>query len=559
MAAKLQCEICGGKLIGRPGGIYECENCGMEFDTAWAKAKFQEITGTVKVEGTVEVTGKVQVDSTANKEALLQRGMLALEDGDWDKAKEFFNRALDLDAQYAEAYLGLAMIDLYVKSKNELQEKYVSPLSSCRENKHLERARLYGDGRMRSWFGEMDSELAEQKKNREKYLRRNIQNLEPLRAKLVFPMKMIAVGTSHTVGLKADGNVLAVGKNRNGQCDVSKWTDIIAVAAGSNHTVGLKADGTVLAVGDNSYGQCKVNEWTDIVAVAAGRNHTVGLKADGTVVATSITPVFESCGQSSVSKWHDIVAIAAGTFHTVGLKRDGTVIATTIRKTSGHDVGQSNVDDWTDIVAIAAGMLYTIGLKADGTVVGTGSEKNTNDYWIDIVAICGGEYPEGIKTDGKLNGFASNSSEWSNLIAVSAGSEHIVGLRADGTVVARLYKTAKNTYPARCDVGNWRLFDDFNTLDEAINCRIRKAIAQRAAAEAERKAAAEKAEAERKAKIDKLNEEKQEREARRVALEQELPTFTGIFKTGKRKEAEAELARINTRLAEIEAELKKLG
>ena len=60
--AALQCEICGGKLMGRPGGIFECDSCGMEYDTAWAKAKIQQIKGTVQVEGTVEVQGTVKVD-----------------------------------------------------------------------------------------------------------------------------------------------------------------------------------------------------------------------------------------------------------------------------------------------------------------------------------------------------------------------------------------------------------------------------------------------------------------------------------------------------------------
>ena len=31
------------------------------------------------------------------------------------------------------------------------------------------------------------------------------------------------------------------------------------IAAGRCHTVGLKSDGTVTAVGDNKYGQCDVN------------------------------------------------------------------------------------------------------------------------------------------------------------------------------------------------------------------------------------------------------------------------------------------------------------
>ena len=64
--------------------------------------------------------------------------------------------------------------------------------------------------------------------------------------------------------MKSDGTVVATGYNANGQCDVSDWTDIIAVSAGDNHTVGLKSDGTVIAAGDNYYGQCDVSGWTNI-------------------------------------------------------------------------------------------------------------------------------------------------------------------------------------------------------------------------------------------------------------------------------------------------------
>ena len=66
---------------------------------------------------------------------------------------------------------------------------------------------------------------------------------------------------------------VAVGSNSDGKCN--EWTDIVAVAAGWYHTVGLKTDGTVVAVGLNNSGQCDVSGWTDIVAVAAGCYHTV--------------------------------------------------------------------------------------------------------------------------------------------------------------------------------------------------------------------------------------------------------------------------------------------
>ena len=72
---------------------------------------------------------------------------------------------------------------------------------------------------------------------------------------------MVAAGFIHTVGLRADGTVTALGNNDYGQCDVGGWTNIIQVAAGGYHTVGLKADGTVVAVGWNYLLQCDVGDW----------------------------------------------------------------------------------------------------------------------------------------------------------------------------------------------------------------------------------------------------------------------------------------------------------
>ena len=222
----------------------------------------------------------------------------------------------------------------------------------------------------------------------------------------------ISARDDHTVGLKADGTVAAVGYNEDGQCNVSGWTDIVAVAAGGNHTVGLKADGTVAAVGYNEDGQCNVSGWRDIVAVAAGSSHTVGLKADGTVVAVGNN----YRGRCNVSDWTDIVAISAGNRHTVGLKADGTVVAVGWNK-----YGQCNVSGWTDIVAISAGSDSTVGLKADGTVVAVGD----NEY-------------------GQCD-----VSDWTDIVAISV-DDHTVGLKKDGTVVA----VGENEY-GQCDVSGW--------------------------------------------------------------------------------------------------------
>ncbi|MGN1202932.1 MAG: hypothetical protein ACI4RF_06520, partial [Eubacterium sp.] len=93
----------------------------------------------------------------------------------------------------------------------------------------------------------------------------------------------VSAGISHTIGLKSDGIVVATnytGEYYKDQCEVSGWSDIVAVSAGDYHTVGLKSDGTVVATGSNSDGQRNVSGWRDIVAVSAGDYHTVGLKSD---------------------------------------------------------------------------------------------------------------------------------------------------------------------------------------------------------------------------------------------------------------------------------------
>ena len=270
----------------------------------------------------------------------------------------------------------------------------------------------------------------------------------------------IAAGEAHTVGLKADGTVVAAGWNSSGQCYVSDWTDIVSIAAGDEHTVGLKADGTVVAAGSNWNGQCKVRDWTDIVSIAAGDDHTVGLKADGTVVAAG-SSVYGEC---DVSDWTDIVSIAAGSSHTVGLKADGTVVAV-----GNNDYRKCNVSDWTDIVSIAAGSSHTVGLKADGTVVAAGSNKygqcKVSD-WTDIVSIAAGNvHTVGLKADGMVVATGKNDdgqcnvSDWRDIVSIAAGDSHTVGLKADGTVVA----TGKNDH-GQCKVSDWTDIGGSQTL-----------------------------------------------------------------------------------------------
>ena len=262
---------------------------------------------------------------------------------------------------------------------------------------------------------------------------------------------VVATGWAHTVGVKSNDRVMAVGDNDWGQCDVGDWVDINQVTAGYYHTVGLQSDGSVVAVGWNDYGQCDVGDWVEINQVAAGYYHTVGLQSDGTVVAVGSNDY----GQCDVGNWTDIIQVAAGGVHTVGLKSDGTVVAL------GDDTyGRCEVDDWEQIVQVAAGGHHTVGFKSDGTVVAVGLDDDGQcnvGSWTDITQVAtGGYHTVGAKSDGTMVAVGDNdfgqcdTGGWTDINQVAAGGHHTVGLKSDGTVVA----VGWNDY-GQCDVGSW--------------------------------------------------------------------------------------------------------
>jgi len=262
---------------------------------------------------------------------------------------------------------------------------------------------------------------------------------------------MVAAGPFHTVGLRANGTVVAVGMDYYGQCDVGGWTGIIQLAAGGLHTVGLRANGTVVAVGYNYYGQCDVGGWMDIIQVDAGYFHTVGLKDDGTVVAVGDNEY----GQCDVGGWTNIIQVTAGRWHTVGLKNDGTAVAV-----GRHYEGNCDVGGWTDIIQVTAGLFHTVGLKSDGTLVALGSnyygQCNVGN-WTSIMQVAAGDYHTvGVRSGGTVVAAGWNDDgqcdvgDWTDIIQAAAGLFHTVGLKANGTVVA----VGDNEY-GQCDVGGW--------------------------------------------------------------------------------------------------------
>lgn len=229
---------------------------------------------------------------------------------------------------------------------------------------------------------------------------------------------MVAGGGSdfHTVALKNDGTVMTWGRNSEGQLGdgttitrsspmaVAGLSSVVAVAASRDHTVALKADGTVMTWGSNANGQL----------------------GDGTT-DSSLRPL-------AVPGLSGVVAIAAGTTHTVVLKADGTLMAWGNNGLGvlGDGTNASThtplaVPGLSGVVAIAAGSVHTLALEADGTVM----------IW--------GHNGVGQLGDGTVS-FGRNSPVavpgLSGVVAVSAGSNHTVALKADGTIMTWGYNAS---------------------------------------------------------------------------------------------------------------------
>jgi alpha-tubulin suppressor-like RCC1 family protein len=218
----------------------------------------------------------------------------------------------------------------------------------------------------------------------------------------------IGAGNGHTVALLSDGTVRAWGFNffgslgdgttitRTTPVPVVGLSGVVAIAVGGLHSLALLGDGTVRAWGFNQQGQLGNNTFTDsttpvvvsglsgVVAIAAGAGHSLALLSDGTV-----------------RTW------GANTWFQLG---DGT---TTNRSTPVSSTGLSGV------VGIAGGGNHSLALLGDGSVRAWGYNEQ-------------GQLGHGTMTLFSTTPVAV--ADLTDVVQISAGADHSVGLLSDGTV-----------------------------------------------------------------------------------------------------------------------------
>jgi alpha-tubulin suppressor-like RCC1 family protein len=377
----------------------------------------------------------------------------------------------------------------------------------------------------------------------------------------------IAAGTYHSILLKSDGTVWTMGENASGQLGDGTTTErntpvqvlespagpafagVMAVQAGDRHSLLLKSDGSVWAMGSNSGGRLgdgtTLNRttpvrvldapggspFTDAAAIGTGDSHSLLLRNDGTAWAWG-SNLYCQLGDGGVTdrnvpvpvkapgggSLEDVVAVAGGVYHSLFLKSDGTVLAAgwnlqgqlgdgVLQHHATSPVAMRSVPDgppMRNVIAVASGKVHALILKADGSLWSTGSNghgqlgngpiRNNQQHLTpgpvltaeggpqvtDVIAIAAGTYHSVfVKSDGSLWAFGENEGgqlgdlsttdraypvpvlsavggpQVTGVTAISAGHLHTVFLKNDGSPWA----VGSNGYGQLGNGSLYRLFD----------------------------------------------------------------------------------------------------
>ena len=455
---------------------------------------------------TVKETVVVHNEGGSNVQALLKRGNMALEDGEWSKADEFFEQVLNQDAECGMAYLGKflvrtqsrsakACVDAFIGnakvkvpskknayaceedtvfvsscmekytvpgilSENEIRQMLKFDLGYCKTSDYYaeiaEKARmqLAADKDLMRAVKYVSSEaktIMDGIPQTLDTLRRDAQQREKVECAAItanyrdFLTKTEAeLEKEHPQRLKEaeDARKAEIFRRRKVKATAKKAGILAAIVAGIVTAAVLFTVNVILPPVNYSKAE-KLLAAGDVKKAAISFGKCAG---------------YQDARERSMSLWDTIAdrktLVANGT-SIIALKIDGTAIGS-----SDINGDEADVSNWTDIVALSTGLAHTVGLKSNGTVVAVGlnleGECDISD-WTDIVAISAGTWSTfGLKANGTVVAIGSNEygecdvSDWTDIVAINARTFRTVGLKADGTVVAVGWSN-----DGQCDVSDW--------------------------------------------------------------------------------------------------------
>lgn len=268
----------------------------------------------------------------------------------------------------------------------------------------------------------------------------------------------IAAGEEHSLAVKSDGSVWGWGRNRFGELgngttgarlrpvQVHGLYEVTEVEAGAGCSVALKMDGSVWTWGADNLGRLgngatssgstpvKVMGIPEAAAISAGATQVLVQGRDGSVWAWGANQ-FGQLGSGGydfspepvqLAGLPAVSAVAAGSSTCYALNRDGSVSAW-----GGNAVGQLGNGGTADSISpiqvpglygvtqLSTGLHHTLALKSDLSVWAWGVNR------------------DGELGNGSTSEYLPSPRQVAGLVgakAISAGYDHSLSLRGDGTV-----------------------------------------------------------------------------------------------------------------------------
>ena len=478
------------------------------------------IRGIKKLIGTDEpkqVVKEVEVErvvSGTSTNAQIKRGNMALEDHEWEKADDFFEEALNLDPECAEAYIGKLLAKaqkpsfaLWVamqKDKNKSAES--ANFEACPvDNKHIEKMMLdccapnYLDASKISDLYKFDRSY------QSKLCSRRAQKLHQLRElqadTLLNRAKQYAQGETKKQIEDGLAEITAILDERIENAQEADSANIQRIKKAYAEKISL-ADEEALKLRETVESQ-REYDYQKAISIMEGANDVSAYKEAISKLRwvgdyKDCNELAEKC-QKEIDRIKDeklnvakkkskkmltiagiaavLVAILAAVFiffirpsmmykNAQEYEQNGEIAKAAIaygKLGDYKDAHEKSFALWNAAAvrdAISAGSSHTAGLKSNGTVFAVGGNKYGQcdvSEWTDIVAISAGYWHTvGLKSNGTVVAVGCSDdgrcdvSAWTDIVAISAGYNHTVGLKSDGTVVA-----VGENYRGECDVFEW--------------------------------------------------------------------------------------------------------
>lgn len=395
---------------------------------------------------------KAEQSAGSSAAPLLKRAYMFAQDEDWENARQYAERVLDIDPENAEAYLVKLLCDLKLPNIEALSASEVSFV----ENSNYKRAQMLADEKTNALLKDSIYSIAKRKIGQD--------NIPALREGRKIFEQILGWKDVDEIMAGCDRRISVLSTQSRAQTeDFRKKYGVISNMISVDYdccVVGLKSDGTVVAASGNQvlnsfYERMDISTKEKIIQVVAYNHTIIGLKNDGTIV---VSP--NSFPNNSYVPYLNNIVKVLRDINLTGLEANGTVVEWSSHSYLSEDVVkvlQRNIKDiFSDSTGITLEGKLVIFKDVDSALAAKIAQ------WKDIVYFCKFVRHElfdnvrtkvdiyiGVRTDGTLVaidtlGRTEKDYEfggWENIVTIRAGGHYLlVGLKSDGTLMVERWE-----------------------------------------------------------------------------------------------------------------------